>query len=223
MNRHHYPSHCPPSGMIRFNGESMKLDIKTAIYDDLLNDVHKAAALTHEALYITLQFYDPVRYRYSLKVRRLNACLFAEEDCLRESEDQTLLEWIASTTGRLRRCSWEKKVHFYVNEPPSPINNPSFEVVIGEMNGQFLGSVLRGEESNASGRPNSFGDLAPNFDYRPINGDFETYVSSGCGMVPDVSIHFTENLTTISGDTLIPSDYPMFAPATAECEIIRDE
>lgn len=78
---------CPPEGMMFYDDADGALNVKQEVFDKLLNNTNIAAAITHEALY---KAFRDMRARNELSspltdstpVRRINACLYATDDCL---------------------------------------------------------------------------------------------------------------------------------------------
>jgi len=71
---------CPLKGMMYFNNKTKKLQIDPLIYSKLKNNTNIAASMTHEAIYKT--FRETSGHTDSILTRKLNGCLYAEEDCL---------------------------------------------------------------------------------------------------------------------------------------------
>lgn len=74
------PEVCPLKGMMYFNNKTKKLEIDPAIYSKLTSNTSVAASMTHEAIYKT--FRETSGHTNSILTRKLNGCLYAEEDCL---------------------------------------------------------------------------------------------------------------------------------------------
>jgi hypothetical protein len=76
----YYPDNCPPEGMLRYNGQSKQLDIKTSIFEKLESNTDVAASYIHEALYkVFRQSGSPTAQNNSTLVRRFVACVFSEQ------------------------------------------------------------------------------------------------------------------------------------------------
>lgn len=82
---------CPPEGMMYFDGDTKNLSTKPEIFNRLINNTNVAASWTHEAIYKALREHPWMDGEESISdstpTRRLNACLYATDDCLGESRD----------------------------------------------------------------------------------------------------------------------------------------
>jgi hypothetical protein len=125
----YFPEGCAPEGMLRYNGYSKKLDVKTDIFEKLESNTDVAAAYIHEAIYkVFRDGFDEAQN--SIMARRLVACLFSEEcvqgslktdeqlfpadvkvyECQSEDADYQIYQTPPTSTGNFGDDSWNYKI-----------------------------------------------------------------------------------------------------------------
>lgn len=110
----YFPTGCPAEGMMYYDGESDRLNIRQDIFDALESETDKAAAYMHEALYKVMR--DQGGHEDSRRSRRLVACLFSDEDCLHKGSEEVPADRIAM------ECAG--KVYDFLLYPELAISNP---------------------------------------------------------------------------------------------------
>lgn len=110
---------CPASGMMYYDGPRNRLAIRKAVFDKLISETDRAAALFHEAFYAVLRDLYSYRPLNSVSTREMVACLFSTDssDCL---DSRPALDKIPST-AKSQKCIVQneftnKQTEFYIWE-----------------------------------------------------------------------------------------------------------
>jgi hypothetical protein len=216
----YFPVGCPPEGMLRYNGVTSALEMRTDIFEKLETKTDTAAAYLHEAIYKAFRDgFD--RAHDSTLARRLVACLFSK-NCMVPSNfalpTKIIAAYSCSSGANLSetRKSNVNALLYLTDEQPA---SRSWRVVItkigtiGFASGAYLDfSVDRlGTCATADGRSTDENThhvptgWLERFGYHPFAAEMlVTYLGTGCPVTTQIE------LSNLTANLLLPK------PLTAE-------
>lgn len=112
----YFPTGCPVEGMMYYNGDTKRLDLKPEIFAALSTQTDIAAAWMHESIYKVMRDANPFAYSKDSKPARLfTGCIFSDFDCF--SYDQKLVEGIIHHEGSIHYSCKTENIEFDFYDP----------------------------------------------------------------------------------------------------------